>query len=168
MPVLRLTSKLLSQIDPLPDAEVSPSPFGDWYGNLFTIDRRKCILFINEPTLFVCFVPDVVKSAYRHIAPFFIEVLTRTLRNESFSNDEIALIVGMHKNLTVGRTLNRSTVGSLNNRARDAKSMIQWYGGLEGCSVKTVTHLLNNTPMKPIGYLKGLEKMTALLAGLKK
>jgi hypothetical protein len=27
--------------------------FGDWYGHIFTIERRKCVMVINEPTLFV-------------------------------------------------------------------------------------------------------------------
>ncbi|MGD0900082.1 MAG: hypothetical protein ABR915_19785 [Thermoguttaceae bacterium] len=101
-----------------------PSPLGDWYGHLFTIERRKCILFINEPTLLVCLACGVVKADYRQIVPFFIKVLTWMLRNEMFSEDESGLILGLHKDLTVGRTLNRSTVGALNNRVANTKDMI--------------------------------------------
>jgi hypothetical protein len=42
--------------------------------------------------------------------------------------------------------------------------MIQHQGGPEFCDVLTTTHVLNMTPMKPIGYSNGLEKMTALIA----
>ena len=64
MPVIRCTSKLLAEIDDPPTADsavVAPSLIGDWYGNIFTIERRKCILFINEPTLFVCLSIGVTK-----------------------------------------------------------------------------------------------------------
>jgi len=55
MPVLRLTAKLLAEIDdePSPHNTATLSALGDWYGHIFTVERRKCIIFINEPTLFV-------------------------------------------------------------------------------------------------------------------
>ena len=37
-------------------------------------------MFINEPTLFVCPIFDVVKADYRDIAPLFRKVLAWTLR----------------------------------------------------------------------------------------
>jgi hypothetical protein len=170
MSVLRLTSKLLSAINdtPSPDMAAALSPIGDWYGSLFTTDRRKCILFINEPTLFVCLALDVAKSEYRQIIPFFFEKLISALRIESFSKDEIGLILGLHESLTVGRTLNRSTVGSLNNRVQDAKCLIEVHGGLDSCLAGHINRMLNDTPMKAIGYSKGIEKMRALVAGLRK
>ncbi|MFH1921759.1 MAG: hypothetical protein ABIP48_17990, partial [Planctomycetota bacterium] len=129
MPVIRCTSKLLADIDdpPLPDSSTpTRSPIGDWYGHIFTVDRRKCVLFINEPTLFVCPAFGVVKSDYRRIVPFFLDVLTWTLRNMLFPDNEVAWLLDHHTDLTIGRTVNRSTVGSMNNRIADAKHMFQW------------------------------------------
>ena len=80
MPFLRCTSKLLADIDIPPSKESSHSPLGDWYGHLFSVDRRKCLMFINEPTLFVCPIFDVVKADYRDIAPLFRKVLAWALR----------------------------------------------------------------------------------------
>ena len=93
MPVICCTSKLLADIDdpPLADFAALPtSPLGDWYGHLFSVDRRKCIIFINEPTLFVCPAFGLVKADYRHIKPFFIDVLTWTLDNMLFRDNEKA------------------------------------------------------------------------------
>ena len=134
MPVLRCTSKLLADIDDplMADSAPSISPFGDWYGHLFTIERRKCVMFINEPTLFVCPVFDVVKADYRDIAPFFRKVLAWVLRETLFSEPDVAWILGLHTELTVGRPVNRSTVASLNNRVANAKATFQWQGGLRG------------------------------------
>jgi len=166
MPFLRCTSKLLADIDdpPLNASKESPaSPLGDWYGHLFSIDRRKCLMFINEPTLFVCPIFDVVKADYRDIAPLFRKVLAWTLRETTFPEDDVAWIVGLHEDLAVGPTINRSTVASLNNRIANAKSTVLWHGGLVCCEIASIAVLLNQTPMKPIGYSNGYEQMQTLV-----
>ena len=172
MAALCLISKLLSDIDDSPSsvtaAMLSPWGWGDWYGHIFTIKRHKCILFINEPTLFVSLSCWVVTSQYRCIVPFFLESLTLTLRNHLFDPDEINYILGLHEDLTVGKALKRSMISSLNNRIANAKSMIEWRGGYNNCDWRAINILLNQTPMKPIGYSNGLEQMRALLAGLKR
>ena len=169
MPILRCTTKLLAEIDDsVNPMSPEPSPFGDWYGYIFSIDRRKCITFINEPTLFVCFAAGVTKAQYRNIAQFFIEVLKSTLQTTSFTAKETKCVLGFHADLTIGKTINRSTMGSLNNRVTDTKCMVKYYGGIEDCKDETVTTSLNKTPMKAIGYLNGLEKMKCLVAELMK
>ena len=167
MPILRLTTKLLADIDASLSSDSattpSPSPLGDWYGHIFTMDRRKCILFINEPTLFVSLACWVVKSHYCHIVPFFCEMLTLSLRNHVCGQDEIDFILGQYKDMTVGKALNHSMISSLNNRIANAKSMIVWHGGYGNCDWGAINILLNRTPMKPIGYSNGTEQMRALL-----
>ncbi len=163
MPFLRCTSKLLSDIDTPPWKDASPSPLGDWYGHLFTVDRRKCLMFINEPTLFVCPIFDVVKADYRDLALLFRKVLAWTLGEMMFPEGDVAWILGLHEDLAVGRTVNRSTVASLNNRVTDAKSTFQWHGGFGCCDISSLAVSLNQTPMKPIGYSNGLEQMQALV-----
>jgi hypothetical protein len=68
----------------------------------------------------------------------------------------------------VGRTQNRSTIGSLNNRVLDTKHIIWYEGGLANCDAAAVTHALNETPMGPIGYSHGLEQMKSFLAGFER
>lgn len=164
MPVIRCTSKLLADIDDPPVVAVAaPSAVGDWCGHIFTVNRRKCILFINEQTLFVCLAIGVVKSDYRRIIPFFLDLLGRTLRHEGLSEGESAWVLGQHKTLAVGRTHDRSVLGSLNNRIADAKRIIEYKGGLDHCDTPALAHLLNETPMGPIGYANGLEQMRRLV-----
>jgi hypothetical protein len=163
MPFLRCTGKLLADINAEPQAEASPSPLGDWYGHLFSMDRRKCLMFINEPTLFVCPVLDVGKAIYRDIVPLFRTVLAWALRITRFSEDDVAWIVGLHEDMAIGPTVNRSTVASLNNRISNAKTIFHWQGGFDYCYTSSLAVSLNQTPMKPIGYSNGLEEMQALV-----
>ena len=49
---LRITGKLQKEIGIKPDA-LSPisehdTLLGNWYANIFTLDRRKTIIFVNE------------------------------------------------------------------------------------------------------------------------
>jgi hypothetical protein len=161
MPVLRLTSQLLAELDvqPSPDSTAASLPIGDWYGHVFTVERRKCVMFVNEPTLFVCPALGVVKSDYRQIILFFIGVLAQALRTMGFNKREINWIFAKHKGMAIGRATNRSTLGSLNNRVTDIKSHFARHLGFENCDIGSVTKWLNETPMKPIGYANGFEQM---------
>ena len=67
------------------------------------------------------------------------------------------------RTMAVGRTHDRSALGSLNNRIADAKCIIKYEGGLDHCDVPALAHLLNKTPMGPIGYANGLEQMKRLV-----
>jgi hypothetical protein len=168
MPLIRCTSKLLSELDdaPVDTDDSTPSAIGDWCAQIFTVNRRKCVIFLHEPTLFVCLAIGVVKADYRKIGQFFRKVLAQTLQFEQFSEEEAALVLGLHADLGVGKGHDRSVLGSLNNRVSDAKFMIQ--RSLDTCDVGGITHLLNTTPMKPIGYSDGLRQMRILVAELGK
>jgi hypothetical protein len=168
MPVLRLTAKLLTGIDdqPSPESAATPSPFGDWYGHIFTFERRKCVMFINEPTLFVCPVLGVRKSDYRQIIPFFLGALVQTLNTMHFSEKEVDWILAMQKDIAIGRATNRGTLGSLNNRVTDIRTHFAWHLGFENCDIGSVTKWLNEAPMKPIAYANGLERMRNLVASV--
>ena len=96
--------------------------------------------------------------------PFFLEMLTLSLRTHRFSQAEIDFILAAHREIKVGRTQNRTMIGSLNNHIANAKAMIAWQGGSGVCDWQGVNFYLNKTPMKPIGYEVGLAQMRALVA----
>jgi hypothetical protein len=48
-------------------------------------------------------------------------------------------------------------------RIADAKATFQWQGGFGCCDIAALAVLLNQTPMKPIGYWNGYEQMRALV-----
>jgi hypothetical protein len=161
MPLLRLTSKLLSEIgaEHVSDGPVKPSPLGDWYGHMFMIERRKSLIFINEPTLFVCLIVGVARKDYRPIVTCFKAALAAALRIMQFSEHEVEWVMSQHDEMQIGRTNNRTTLGCLVNRVSDARSLVAAMGGLDVFDIDGVTFELNQTPMKPIGYGSGLEWM---------
>ena len=67
MRLLHCTQKLLKELGkpPLQNPDTSPENsegLGNWYANLLRIDRRKCLLFTNEKTLYTFLIPKVLKT----------------------------------------------------------------------------------------------------------
>ena len=108
-----------------------------------------------------------MKSDYRQIVPFFLSVLVQGLRTMGFSKAEIDWILGQNNEMTVGRATDRSTLGSLNNRIADTKAILSCDSGLSISDIGRLTKMLNETPMKPIGYSNGLEQMRGLVDRLR-
>ena len=66
MSIIHCTKKLLKEIDvSLVEPDKIPQPtegLGNWYANLIKNDRRKCIIFTNEKTLYTFLIPKVLKA----------------------------------------------------------------------------------------------------------
>jgi hypothetical protein len=135
------------------------SPLGDWYGHIFMVEHRKSLIFINEPTLFVCLIVGVLRKGYRPIVSCFQTALAATLESMQFPEDEVRWVMSQHDEMQIGRATDRSTMGCLVNRVSDARFLVAAKGGLDLCDIEALTLELNRTPMKPIGYDCGLERM---------
>ncbi len=65
MQVIHCTKKLLTELGAL-GSKIPPEHaygfFGPWHANLIRIERRKCILFTNDRTLYSFLVAGVKKK----------------------------------------------------------------------------------------------------------
>ena len=66
--LIHCTAKLLKELGSptlqSPANEPDTQGLGNWYANLLRIDRRKCILFTNEKTLYSFLIPKVKKEKW--------------------------------------------------------------------------------------------------------
>jgi len=71
MTLIHCTAKLIKElVNPslqTPATEPNTESLGNWYANLLMIDRRKCILFTNEKTLYSFMIPKVKKENLTNI-----------------------------------------------------------------------------------------------------
>ncbi len=79
MQLIRCTKKLqkemgLKKIE-LSQTEPKFSYLGSWHANLIHIDRKKCVLFVNDKTLFNFIVPDVSRSQIKGLSGLFRDYL---------------------------------------------------------------------------------------------
>lgn len=58
------------------------SNLGDWNGHLFTIDRKKCLIFMNSKTCYSLIMTNVLKKDVKDFGQVFKERLIRQLDHD--------------------------------------------------------------------------------------
>ena len=82
MQLIRCTQKLFKELKVKPTEELPKfGHIGGWHANLLRIDRRKCVLFTNDQTLYSFFVPGLKKSEFVHFDEVFRQNLFKCLLN---------------------------------------------------------------------------------------
>ncbi len=94
---------------------MDPEGLSDWYANLFRLDRRKCLLFTNERTLYTFLVPGVLKRDFSRLDNLFTSLLGYNLQYEGFDIETVERILGEYVELGIAKTMNRSVLGSMND-----------------------------------------------------
>lgn len=151
MQLIRCTQKLLKALR-IPPAELEQPEgvLGGWHANLLRIERRKCVLFTNDSTLFSIFVPGMKKERFERMAHIFGQELFRSLRREGFGQSEVEAVLDEIEEIRYAKTNNRSVLGSMNDLAYQLEWIIHAHGGLAQASMDSVAHDLNRIPMSAI------------------
>ena len=63
------------------------SVLGDWNGHLFTIDRKKCLVFMNNKTCYSVVMTNVLKKDLKDFTQVFKERLIRQLDHDLNINE---------------------------------------------------------------------------------
>ena len=88
MQLIRCTKKLQKEMGLKPSdlcAEEPPFSFlGPWHANVIHVNRRKCLLFANDRTLFNFIVPDVSRENIRALEKLFTSYLSCIIADEGF------------------------------------------------------------------------------------
>lgn len=165
MALIQCTQKLLTKLDSFDAGSMkeSTSILGNWHANLLCIERRNCILFTNDLTLYSLFLPKVVKAHFQKLAEMFTQALVLNLEAEGF-DQHIEPILGEYKNkLTFTKSNNRSVLGSMNDIAYMVKLRVFDHGGLDHCDCLNLNKKINRIPFKAIKYHYPIECLTKLL-----
>ena len=149
MPLLRCTQKILKKLEvsPVDAGADSDSTLGDWYGNVLRMDRKQCVLFVNDWTLFsfiavqVSLKPDKLRDA-------FLTRLNYVLIEEGFDPGKVLRVCEEYKDVQFAKTTSKSTLGSMNDLTRLYTRFIDINGGLEYCDMSKITRDINRRPQK--------------------
>ena len=163
MQLIRCTGKLLRELRAKPMEsradEASHSFLGQWHANLIFIARRKCLLFVNDRTLFNFIVPDVSSSNIRALPELFRETLSCVLSAERVPSDTRDRILSEYKELGVAKSSDRSVLGSANDIAYHYKVAILKAGGVHSWRVPEIIRELNRMPMQAIEFAFPIEQL---------
>jgi len=138
------------------------SYLGPWHVNLIHIDRRKCVLFVNDKTLFNFIVPDLSKAQIRDLDKLFKSYLSCMIADAGISEADRVRILSEYDEVRYANTNSKSVLGSMNDLAFHYKYSIQEAGGVHGPAVPEIIRRLNCMPMGALKYVFPIEALRAL------
>ena len=171
MQLIRCTKKLQKEmglkLSDLCAEEPRFSYLGPWHANLIHIDRRKCVLFVNDKTLFNFIVPDVSRENIRALEKLFTSYLSCIIADEGFEEADREKMLSEYDEIGFANTNSKSVLGSMNDLAFHYKYSILESGGVHSPEVPEIIRRLNRMPMSaikevfPIDALKARIQATA-------
>ena len=166
MQLIRCTGKLQKEMglkkSYLLDTEPPFSYLGSWHANLIYIDRRKCVLFVNDKTLFNFIAPDVPRTAIRDLNSLFKDYLRCVLADEGIMGPAREKIMSEYDEIEYAKTNSKSVLGSMNDLAFHYKFLIQEEGSIHSAMIPSIIRKLNRMPMGAIEYTYPVEALKAM------
>jgi hypothetical protein len=157
--ILRCTQKLLAELKKKPTEEEKSmeNSFWSWHGNVFHIERRKCVLVTNDITRYAIFIPSLKRQYFESFHFVLGQNLFKNLLHEKISQRQIEAVLFESKNIKYGKTNNRSVLGTMNEQKNQLEYIVGAQGGLERTDVYELNHELNQIILSAIDYNHPLE-----------
>ena len=169
MAIIGCTKKLLTELkEKRSESNQIPSELNSWHANMFLVDRRKCVLFTHDKTLYSLFIPGLLKTHFQNIKEVFRQRLFKSLLAENLSQKHIELVLDDISEIEITKTNNRSVLGSMNDLTFQLKYVIAHDGGLMNTDVMELNHNLNRIPMSAIVEAYSIDALKNLLKNIKK
>ena len=154
MQLIRCTGKLLRELGLKDkDLRVEESRFsflGQWHANLLYLNRQKTVLFVNDRTLFNFIIPGLSRAQIRDLPNQFRQMLACILSEEGIPGAVKERILAEYAEVAVGKSSDRSVLGSSNDLAFHYKHRILSAGGIHSWRVPQIIRELNRMPMQAI------------------
>lgn len=166
MQLIRCTGKLQKEMglkkSDLLESEPNSSYLGSWHANLIHIDRKKCVLFVNDKTLFNFIVLDVSREKIKELSVLFKYYLQCTLVGEGLEELAKDKILSEYTQLAYAKTNSKSVLGSMNDLAFHYKYNILEDGGVHSHTIPSIISGLNHMPMGAIKYKYPIDALRAM------
>lgn len=114
MYVIRATQKLLKEMDCKVQKIDISAPLNTWHANVFTLDRRKTIVFMNDLTRLSLTIIGVKKAQLKNVEALFVDELRNYLISEDIGEEVISRYIEENKGMMITSTNDRSVIGTLN------------------------------------------------------
>ena len=148
MQLIRCTQKLLKEMGlqkyELNATEPTFSYLGSWHANLLHIDGKKCILFVNDRTLFNFIVPNVKRQEIKNLSRIFYENLKYALSFDETLVKVQEKILREYTEVNYSITNSKKVLGYMNDLAFHYKHSILTEGGIHSALIPSIIIKLNH------------------------
>lgn len=151
MPIIKCTLKLAKMIGVSLEAPGADST-DDWHANVFTIDRRRYVLFCSDETRFCCLAGPVRKRDVQDLGGLLRNSLAATLRFESFGPTSIVYCLERLEDPTLAKSNNRSVLGTINDNQWHIEEHAFRDGGVDMHGTAGLVAHVNHMPLGPLDY----------------
>lgn len=165
MRLLHCTQKLLKELGnpSLAEAPLSNATerLGNWYANIIKINRKKCLIFVNEKTLYSFLIPCVLKANLKNIRNEFLNNFILNLQYEGFSLEVINRVCQDYREIGFAKTASKHVLGAMTQLSFEYELLIEMKEGLclEDVKPLELNHSINRTILKGIKYLHPIEAL---------
>ena len=158
--LIRCTEKLrremgLTAVDLAGEGDATP--LGDWYANLFSEERKKCVLFAAERSLLTVVAIDVTRAQLRGLRELLREGLFNVLLDEGFSAAQANPLLADAGEARYGVGQDRSMTSTVGELVGEARDRIYRLGGVEGVDLRELHHDLNRVLLTRNSYNAAVE-----------
>ncbi|HEX9917239.1 MAG TPA: hypothetical protein VGB16_05835 [candidate division Zixibacteria bacterium] len=165
--IIRCTARFLKEMG-LTKADLTSntseeSELGEWYTNLFFVERKKCVIFTNARTLFTFIWFDVDRSEIRNLGKLFRIGFGKALLDEDFDGALIQHLVNECRDIRFAKTQDRSVLGVMVDHVKNTKWMVIRDGGLEKSDFSEIIKQLNRTPLLTKDFTYSIEELGKVL-----
>ena len=164
---LRITAKVQKELGVKPadlvEAKPGRSLLGNWYINLFVLDRRKTFIFVNEKTLLSFVLFGVKKSNVKKTPDLFLNGLDQLLTIEGFKINQINKVFEGYESYEFTKTMSKSVIGNMNDLADLYRHSDLYDGGLKYCDLGKLILEMNRTPQRNLNWSRSIEVVRELL-----
>ena len=140
-------------------APTQPPSLSDWHANILRVDRKKCVLFTNDLTLYSFLIHMVKTPLSGDFSKLFRLGLLKSLMSDGLDNPQARHKLGGHDSVMVAKTNSRSVLGSMNELAFQIKYIVHATGGLDIADLSEINRQLNHILMSAIKYNVSIEEL---------
>ena len=164
---IRCTQKLLKELgvknSELAEIEKPDTILGNWYANIFTLDRRKTIIFMNERTLLSFIIFGIRKDNIKNFPIVFVNGIERVLTMEGFDDNIIDKVLSEYTHIFLTKTDSKSLLGNMNDLVNLYAHFVLSAGGLKQADLFDVIARINRTPQRTIGWQNSVEAVKEII-----
>lgn len=165
---IRCTQKLLKQLDisrnELSDITKPDTLLGNWYANVFTLDLRETIIFMNERTLASFILFGLRKDNIKDFPRAFVHGVEQLLSMENIAAPVIDKVMEQYSQITFTKTASKSLLGNMSDLVNLYTHYILDNGGFEYADLFDVIARVNRTPQRNIGWIHSAKALDEVLS----
>lgn len=159
--IIQCTKKLQDTLKVKAEAVPSEAePLAKWHGNIFTLNRRKCLLLTHDESRYSLYFFGVTQKSLANLPKLFRERLKRELMRDDFTIAQVEKMLATVGEVSFAKSSSRSVLGTMNDMVQMIKHMAVYR---ETPDENLHTAYINSTPYKIGEYAYPKEVLKTLL-----